>query len=170
MGVVFISGGPGCGKSRVLEVLPHLLRKQLLQDAMRMPEDVCRTAFLQLFHEDRLVQIQASAGNGTTLQVVEKDMDGGRIAAIRALYSAFCPVGVPFTSFLSAVVGSDIHFSVADVVSAIAKVKHDYSLAAGADQHPLFVTFAIDEAQELVVDDGGDDSGKTRSKQKSDHP
>ncbi len=152
--VVFITGGPGCGKSRVLEELPILLRKRLLQDAENMLDDDCSALFQQLFHEDRLVQIQTTVGNGSSLCVAEKGMGGERIAAIRALYSAFCPANIRMSTFVGDAVGSVAEFSITDVMSAITKARHNYTLPVGTAQHPLFVTYAIDEAQELLVGDG----------------
>jgi hypothetical protein len=152
--VVVVSGGPGCGKSRLMEELPSLLRQRAEQGSKTAPDtsDECRDFLLQLFHSDNHVQLQTTLSNGTSLSAEEMSRSGQRLVSARALYSAFCPAKDSFDVFVNDVAKHVEPFTLSCVVSLIAQQRHDDGLST---QRPLFVTYAIDEAQGLVVSGGG---------------
>jgi hypothetical protein len=147
--IVFISGGPGVGKSRLLEELPSHLRDRAYSIASALDmHDPLRGDLLELFHPDSHVELRTTFTNGTSLIVDGKSSDGQLLAARRALHSAFCPPNMRYDEFIARLGDSAVHVQFTDVVSIIARKKHDPSRTS---QRPLFVTYTVDEAQELLL-------------------
>jgi hypothetical protein len=151
---LFVSGGPGCGKSRFVQELPELLRQKAAEEVLRLPADFKHRLGLQrLFSPENLVQISSTITNGGDIILGEVKMDGRCIAAIRALYSAFCPSDVIYETLFLELRKLDAaeleSLTVPKAVSIIARGRHLPEL--GVNQRPLFLTYVIDEAQQLVA-------------------
>jgi hypothetical protein len=150
--VVFISGGPGCGKSRVLQDLPRMLQQQAAADAAALPLDApYREQLQQMFNAENHVQLSTTFTNGTALRECERTYSGAFVISNRALYSAFGS-GAPFDVFIETVRNEcdPCKVTMAAVLRELAVVRHVPTL--GRAQRPMFITYTVDEAHILTPD------------------
>ncbi len=150
---VMFGGGPGCGKSRELEELPFVLRTHganMSAECVSLTEtSLLMTA---LFSRGNHVQLRTVVNSTQLLLSEEMHMDGGAIAAARALYSYFS-TGMSYIDFFGKLRPAASQLNFTSAVSMIAE--HRHVAALGANQCPLFITYAIDEAQNILVPPGG---------------
>jgi hypothetical protein len=143
---VFISGGRGCGKSRVLQYLPTLLQQRAATDAAALPQHKAHREQLQrMFSAENHIQLSTSFTNEAPLQEHERRVFGHCAISIRALYSAFGD-GVSFEEFIDTVSNecNAFRLTMYDIVRALAVRRHVPAL--GKAQRPMFITYTIDDA------------------------
>ncbi len=144
---VLLSGGPGCGKSRALQELPGELQRLGLQQAVACHADDSVCAFFDSSNAIALGTALVNGRNGGNLLADEKKLTGEAVVAVRALHSAL-RTSMSYGKFFRLVQSLSVSIGFGDVLSFVAFRRHDSSARS---QRPMFVTFVIDEVQDLLV-------------------
>ncbi len=132
--LMFVVGGPGVGKSRLL-----------VQLGVWIPEALGEVAggAGRAARDTTTVVLMIKSGNGMALSTTEKGLDGGHLLACRMLYAAFCPpLLLDFQVFMRDYCG---HRGQLLFPHALAMICH----ALG--DKDVSVVLLVDEAHELCV-------------------
>ena len=145
---MFVVGGPGVGKSRLLVQLGQWI-PEALSGVVRGAGGGAGAggggggvgAAARDTVRDTVV-LMIKTGNGMALSSDEKRLDGGHLLASRMLYAAFCPPTIDFPSFARDICGFSGHLQFSDALGMI--------LHALGDKDVNLVLL-VDEAHELCV-------------------
>jgi hypothetical protein len=149
---VFLTAGPGCGKSRALQDFFKVLLAKTRDFVEKVASDGIpeREELLVMLSPENHVQLGTAlynGRNGGALSSVEGNTPGGHLVAQRALYSALGlgTMGYSYSMFIRLFCQS-ASFTFGDVLSWIAARRHE---GAGRAT-PMVVTFVIDEVQNIL--------------------
>ena len=153
--LVFVTGGPGVGKSRLLVQLSHWLPAALTTEPATAGAGMAGGGRADTTvkaggggegaaaKDSRVVVLMIKSGNGMALTEEEKKQDGSHLLACRMLYSAFCSSpGTSYDSFVRSVCGSPADVTFDDAVAMICHAHGDSNIT---------LVLLVDEAHELCV-------------------
>lgn len=148
--LIFVCGGPGVGKSRLLVQLANWLPDALAdQPAVGgaggpgLGKGRVGKGSGGASATGTTVVLMIKSGNGMSLSVEEQQQDGNHLLACRMLYSAFCAdEGVSYTAFYKQVCGECPRVTFEDAAAMICHALGDVDIT---------LVVLVDEAHELCV-------------------